>query len=374
MFLRFAMVRQGAQRLLENETLKMVVSLLSASDKAEDHALVLQAIRVVYLNAIFPSNSNSISSSSLFPPSMPTRLPDSLIKASLCDITLPSLTTLFKSNQDQLKFDLLDVFIELIDVVPAEIWKSLQKSDPQHVYVWLANLRTGLRHILTSKLAAVQRNKALILTSTLLRQLGPAWLFPPYPFPSKAAFEADPRDAQEDTRFPALVVRLACIEIKLLMDSWGERRARELRVALERTVDENKGQGASAGEEVEIQERTRREEEMIPACYVIVEATVQVLVVEGESVFDPLMLTDVREALMDSLRGVMEVLADLKDSIVDFKDVLNDMVMLASIRVLAAWFSEDNSFTVEAADLMPLFVSVCRESRLTLDQPAASPR
>ncbi|RUS28706.1 Neurochondrin-domain-containing protein [Jimgerdemannia flammicorona] len=347
------------------------------SFSATERTLTIVLLRHVHLNA------------SAILASAPSAHLSSLLKESLRTVMLPSLTALVRTRQDAVKFEALGALREMIEFVPGEILHKIEKEEPQRMPIWTNSIRVGLRQILGN---STYRETALTLIALLLRHFGTGWLFRPitaHP-PSARRIEKSPAhktpaaaDEEADARFSALVVQLACVETRLLLDKLQDRVEGRRRVEGEREErKEGEREERKEGEREERKEgeREEREDKMLPVCYEILEAAIRVLseamdavekAEEGEEgsndgTFDAELLLRMQEALVETFRAVLEYLKDVQDNHADdMKAILADMTALASVRVLASWLAEEASLEKEIAAVMRLLVGVCHESTST---------
>ncbi|GES87395.1 neurochondrin [Rhizophagus clarus] len=90
---------------------------------------------------------------------------------------------------------------------------------------WTQNIRFGLKEILSSKLDNEQRDKALSLVMLLLNHIGLKWLFSPTvgDLSLKQISNSSEKNVNDEFKFASLVVQLACVEIRLMLDELTER-------------------------------------------------------------------------------------------------------------------------------------------------------
>ncbi|CAJ0745201.1 20836_t:CDS:2 [Entrophospora sp. SA101] len=228
---------------------------------------------------------------------------------NLMTSVLGEISELFKTNQEELKFQLLDFFHELF---------SQQKN-----YNVIINIRDGLKDILSNKLGNEERDKALSLVMLLLDRFGGRWLFSPNideDFSHKKLSKYPKEKVNEDFKFAALVIQLAlCYTI------------------LEKSIEyfsqfENYLNSQDDNVEVAIK-------------------------------FDPEILLKIKGILTETFRAIIDNLLEFKEYTKnDVKAAINDFKILASIRVLSSWLAEENEFQKEVSLLMPFLINICSYS------------
>ncbi|CAJ0824166.1 7301_t:CDS:2, partial [Entrophospora sp. SA101] len=212
---------------------------------------------------------------------------------NLMTSVLGEISELFKTNQEELKFQLLDFFHELFS-----------RNE--------------------------ERDKALSLVMLLLDRFGGRWLFSPNideDFSHKKLSKYPKEKVNEDFKFAALVIQLACVEIRLLI---------------------------------------------VPVCYTILEKSIEYFSqfenylnsqddnVEVAIKFDPEILLKIKGILTETFRAIIDNLLEFKEYTKnDVKAAINDFKILASIRVLSSWLAEENEFQKEVSLLMPFLINIC---------------
>ncbi|CAG8512161.1 7005_t:CDS:2 [Ambispora gerdemannii] len=320
-FMRLSSVQDALIRMTETKTLSKILLCVTSSQDEEVKNLGLLVIRhiahgILTILAKEEKFQNTIS-----------------LEDTLSPI-LFGLSSSFRINQIQLKFDILETLTEIFSNFPEQ---GNINFKPQQSTIWLQNMRFGLREILSSRIGPQQRDMALSLIHHLLFHFGAEWLF------------ASPgKPESKDTKFGALVVQLACVEIRLILDELAEQQSKN-------NIDINS-----------------RHEQTLPACYFILEKTIEYLsqISEGDdeesamatfaSNFDPDLLLRLRSTMTETFRIILEYLIDVKNGLVSIEQAAHDSTILASIRVLSAWLSEEDSLEKEVSSIMPLFIDLAR--------------
>ena len=150
-----------------------------------------------------------------------------------------------------------------------------------------------------------QRDQSLILTSLLLHHFDAEWLFSP-PSVKLSSDKRPDEQIRNEAKFAILVIQLACIEIRLMLDGLAERQR-------------NKADNHDP-----------RLEKMLPTCYTILETSIeylanigQLLEEEAESnedvslslPIDPELLLKLKNILTETFRAIMDYLVDVKVSL-----------------------------------------------------------
>jgi hypothetical protein len=134
--------------------------------------------------------------------------------------------------------------------------------------------------------------------------------------------------ANSDAHFPALLIHLVAIEAKIMMDEVNDRIHRE--------VNEDKKIASS---------KEARQQLMIPVYFEIMEAAMEYLATHydehRESGMDPEMLLKIRTTMSEVMDVVMELLKFMQDTSPSPKDLEDDMVAQACIRLVSIWLAEE---------------------------------
>ncbi|CAG8451880.1 11581_t:CDS:2, partial [Acaulospora colombiana] len=185
----------------------------------------------------------------------------------------------------------------------------------------------------------------------LLDHFGATWLFTSDISLKDDYYSTD--DNLEDFKFAALVVQLACVEIRLMLDEVSDKLEKKDFSSVE------------------------RHETMLPACYTILEKSIEYLSqVERLLDFDdkkdsadltklkldPELLLRLRSTMIETFRIIMEYLLNVKDVMSSIESILEDKMLMASIRVLSVWLAEEGSLEKEAVAVIPFLIDMCRRS------------
>ncbi|CAG8716978.1 16443_t:CDS:2, partial [Dentiscutata erythropus] len=214
--------------------------------------------------------------------------------------------------------------------------------------IFIQNFRHSLLEILSNKLGSEQRDKALSLVMLLLYHFDAISLFAP--ITSNLTLTQISNSAAEDIdnefKFSVLVVQLSCVEIRLMLDELEQEKKND-----------------------QLNERLKV---MLPACYTILEKSIEYLshienllepqekVETARVKLEPDVLLRLKGTMIETFRAIIEYLIDVKERGVSIKSAMKDEKITASIRVLSAWLAEESSLEKETIALMPFLVDTCR--------------
>jgi hypothetical protein len=208
------------------------------------------------------------------------------------------------------------------------------------------------------------RDQAFSLTATLLRHIGPNWLFstleqtavishvtprqaekqPSDKLPEKPIVT---KESEIDARFPALLIQLASLEARLILDDLGGRYDAKTKNALEDAPSSD------------------RSISMLPMFYQIVESAIRYLTNDDLNLqgTDIDLIFKIQQILAELFKAIIDFLNDLQSKMTDNgQDVFDDIVALASVRLLAIWIEEDDSLNKEMSSATLAMVETFRES------------
>ncbi|CAM0135751.1 hypothetical protein VKS41_001820 [Umbelopsis sp. WA50703] len=336
---------------LSSTVLSRVLSLLGTSATSEEQDLAKHLCVLAYGNALTKIEQQN------------SQMLRTAVLESLKFTLLPTLSSTIRVKQDVSKFIAVDILHRVLNECPTEMIQQLYNSEQQRVNIWCENIRSGLRQILTSKTVSDRRDQAFSLIATLLRHLGPNWLFSTLG-KTAAIAHATPRQLEKqpaasakdkpvvteeseiDARFPALLMQLASLEARLIIDDLGG----EPDAATKKTL-----QAAPSSD---------RSIAMLPMFYQIVESGIQYLTDDE---------LDLQDTDIDLIFKIRNILRELFKAIIDFlndvqskqaeQDIFEDIVVLASVRLLAIWTEEDDSLNEEMSSATLTMVETFRDSQ-----------
>ncbi|KAJ2962249.1 hypothetical protein NQZ79_g2665 [Umbelopsis isabellina] len=333
---------------MSNTVLSRVLSLLGINATSEEQELAKHLCVLAYGNAftkIEQQNSQMLRTATL---------------ESLKFTLLPTLSSTIRIKQDVSKFIAVDILHRVLNECPTEITKELYSTEEQRVNIWCESIRSGLRQILT---ISDRRDQAFSLTATLLRHIGPNWLFCTLGKTAAVAHET-PRQLEKqpagatkdkpvvteeseiDARFPALLIQLASLEARLILDELGGE--------------------PDAGRRKTLQEvpSSDRSIAMLPMFYQIIESGIQYLTSDELDLqgTDIDLIFKIRNILREIFKAIIDFLNDIQSKQSE-QDVFEDIVALASVRLLAIWTEEDDSLNEEMSPATLTMVETFRDSQ-----------
>ncbi|NXR19435.1 NCDN protein, partial [Cinclus mexicanus] len=226
---------------------------------------------------------------------------------------LSKLSGDFLKAEDMTKFELCEVLPHFIPLSPP-LTENSQGSE------CLCRLYKGLADVLGSKLSQSQRDPALKLTASLVQACGAEWI------PAGSA----------GSKFLALLVNLACVEVRLTLEEPGP---------------------------LEMEGK----KEVVTACYVLMEMGIQECLREENPLLENVQKMQLMRIMEEAFGAVIFYLKEVK------QEELQDPFIFASVRVLGAWMAEEtSSLKQEICELLPFLVDYARKL-FKEGSPAVSP-
>ncbi|NXU07404.1 NCDN protein, partial [Buphagus erythrorhynchus] len=214
---------------------------------------------------------------------------------------LSKLSGDFLKAEDMTKFELCEVLPHFIPLSPP-LTENSQGSE------CLCRLYKGLADVLGSKLSQSQRDPALKLAASLVQACGAEWI------PAGSA----------GSKFLALLVNLACVEVRLTLEEPG---AMEM----------------------------EGKKEVVTACYVLMEMGIQECLREESPLLENVQKMQLMRIMEEAFGAVIFYLREVK------QEELQDPFIFASVRVLGAWMAEEtSSLKQEICELLPFLVDYAR--------------
>ncbi|NWS90913.1 NCDN protein, partial [Toxostoma redivivum] len=218
------------------------------------------------------------------------------------------LAVLSKLSGDFLKAEDMTKF-ELCEVLPHFIPLSHPLTENSQGSECLCRLYKGLADVLGSKLSQSQRDPALKLAASLVQACGAEWI------PSGSG----------GSKFLALLVNLACVEVRLTLEEPGPM--------------EMEGK-----------------KEVVTACYVLLEMGIQECLREENPLLENVQKMQLMRIMEEAFGAVIFYLREVKE------EELQDPFIFASVRVLGAWMAEEtSSLKQEICELLPFLVDYARK-------------
>ncbi|NXE93316.1 NCDN protein, partial [Menura novaehollandiae] len=215
---------------------------------------------------------------------------------------LSKLSSDFLKAEDMTKFELCEILPHFIPPSPP-LTQDSQGSECLH------RLYKGLADILGSKLSQSQRDPALKLAASLVQACGAEWI------PVGSA----------GSRFLALLVNLACVEVRLTLEE---------------------------PDPVEVEGK----KEVVTACYVLMEMGIQECLREENPLLENVQKMQLMRIMEEAFGAVIFYLRQVK------QEGLQDPFIFASVRVLGAWMAEEtSSLKQEICELLPFLVHYARK-------------
>ncbi|KAM7029436.1 neurochondrin [Acridotheres tristis] len=215
---------------------------------------------------------------------------------------LSKLSGDFLKAEDMTKFELCEVLPHFIPLSPP-LTENSQGSE------CLCRLYKGLADVLGSKLSQSQRDPALKLAASLVQACGAEWI------PAGSA----------GSKFLALLVNLACVEVRLTLEEPGPME-------------------------------TEGKKEVVTACYVLMEMGIQECLREENPLLENVQKVQLMRIMEEAFGAVIFYLREVK------QEELQDPFIFASVRVLGAWMAEEtSSLKQEICELLPFLVDYARK-------------
>ncbi|NWW31876.1 NCDN protein, partial [Panurus biarmicus] len=215
---------------------------------------------------------------------------------------LSKLSGDFLKAEDMTKFELCEILPHFIPLSPP-LTENSQGSE------CLCRLYRGLADVLGSKLSQSQRDPALKLAAGLVQACGTEWI------PAGSA----------GSKFLALLVNLACVEVRLTLEE---------------------------PDPVEVEEK----KEVVTACYVLMEMGIQECLREENPLLENVQKMQLMRIMEEAFGAVIFYLRQVK------QEELQDPFIFASVRVLGAWMAEEtSSLKQEICELLPFLVDYARK-------------
>ncbi|XP_065506712.1 neurochondrin [Caloenas nicobarica] len=215
---------------------------------------------------------------------------------------LSKLSDDFLKAEDMTKFELCEVLPRFVPLSPP------LTQDPQGREC-LHRLYKGLADILGSKLSQSQRDPALKFAACLVQACGSEWI------PAGSA----------GSKFLALLVNLACVEVRLTLEE----------------PDPVEAEG---------------KKEVVTACYVLIEMGIQECLREEKPLLEEVQKIQLMRIMEEAFGAVIFYLRQVK------QEELEDPFIFASVRILGAWMAEEtSSLKQEICELLPFLVHYAKK-------------
>ncbi|KAF9916098.1 hypothetical protein BX616_004631 [Lobosporangium transversale] len=306
----------------------------------------------------------------------------SITKAFL-PVIMTKISKRFQRVTETHKSEILRLMTESLIFLPEKYLNQHVKAHQEETTTWTRSIKSGLIQLLSTRQAPSTRDNTFILIGILLK-MGPEWLYPELPSlsainPATSAFNKKKTpstlvasmetlslsDEEIDKKFVTLVVHLACVEARVILD--------ELAEDLPNVDCSTKSKGVFSSEE-EIKQAKIRKEQVLPVTYEILEVSIHYLVrmetepelggLRGRPLFDATTLLKFQDTLVGAYSAILDYLKDLQQSVnYDPASLAKNLLYLASMRVLSSFLIEDASLQTQALPLVEPLEAVVRYCR-----------
>ncbi|CAO3643403.1 unnamed protein product [Cunninghamella echinulata] len=340
--INISVTKEGLVRMLDLDVLRNIFEVYSGTKDDDERQLCTQLLLSTYTRSFQLLESKAI-------PSL-----NSGVKYSLQKTTLPILASLFNNAQDKLKIDTLANLYHLLISIPEPIMNNIKSdwiknNDESTMNKFLDNMRLGLQQILSTKVGDQIRDQSITITSYLLRYFGPDWLFSWLKQTKKVKQQQQQQKDKgkgklgtinqqkemdfKNANFPVLLIHLVSVESRVMIDVVHDQW-------LKSRTEENNNKLTELDEE-----KDARQNNMIPIYFEILEATIEYLASqydeEKESGMDSEVLLKIRKALTEVMDAIMEMLRFMQDTAENEKELDDNMIAQASIRIISVWLAEE---------------------------------
>ncbi|CAG8467771.1 12356_t:CDS:2 [Cetraspora pellucida] len=334
--LRLSSVNQGLIYIIDDKVISKILQCITSFTNVEIQEL---ALNVIYYTTIGVTTSISQNQS----------LSDSktIVQGYIFTI-FKQLSETFRINQDKIKFDLLQFFVNIFSLISDQFIQDFLINDKSQISIWLKNFRHG----------SEQRDKALSLVMLLLHHFGTTSLLAPVTsnLTLTQISKSAAGDIENEFKFSALLTQLSCVEIRLMLDELGQEKKND--------------------------KFNERLDVMLPACYTILEKSIEYLLhvenllesqekVETNRVkLEPDVLLRLKGTMTETFRAIIEYLVDVKEEGISYEAAVKDEKVVASIRILSAWLAEESSLEKETLAVLPFLIGIynyCLEKSKEMD-------
>ena len=233
---------------------------------------------------------------------------------------LSTLSRLFKETQDSSKFELCNFLVLFLSGAEKSTFEG-QEDHP-----WLANINKALKDILQSRISSSQRDPSLILISIIIDLVGMDWM---------VTFSG-----QDSQGLFILSLTIASVEIRMILDG-------------------------KTSEEIEPRAI------VLTSCYNILEKAINFAIVQThtKSHLPSIVsggLSKVYSLATEAMHSIGLYLDQVAQHDVRGRRTGQNRVVVASVRILCAWMSEETSALQEdVGKLLPFLLKIGEESLTT---------
>ncbi|XP_060077031.1 neurochondrin-like [Ylistrum balloti] len=214
----------------------------------------------------------------------------------------------FHNFQDETKFEMCGFLQQMLQSIPDDMVNECKKS------TWLPVLVKTLKEILTSRLGEDQRNPTLCLVAVIIDRLGVTTVLPPL---------------TPDCQLLLVITHLSCIEIRMILENF----------SFEQVV---------------------QRAEVLCSCYLLMENIIYYMTMSPSLKLDEKQVTQLHHAMVGSVNAILCFLQEVSEREDSHK--YPEPVVIATVRVLGVWMSEETSALKEHTyALLPFLLKVCKQ-------------
>ncbi|OWF50874.1 neurochondrin-like [Mizuhopecten yessoensis] len=214
----------------------------------------------------------------------------------------------FNKFQDDNKFEMCGFLQQMLQSIPDDMVEECKKS------TWLPVLVKTVREILTSRLGEDQRNPTLCLVAAMIDRLGVTTVLPPL---------------TSDQQLLLVITHLSCIEIRMILENF----------PFEQVVEKA---------------------DVLCSCYLLMENIIYYMTNSPSMKLDEKQVTQLHHAMVGSVNAILGFLREASEK--ETSNKYPEPVVIATIRVLGVWMSEETSALKEHTyALVPYLLKVCKQ-------------
>ncbi|XP_033754763.1 neurochondrin-like [Pecten maximus] len=214
----------------------------------------------------------------------------------------------FNKFQDDNKFEMCGFLQQMLQSIPDEMVEECKKS------TWQPVLVKTMRDIFTSRLGEEQRNPTLCLVAVMIDRLGVTIVLPPL---------------TPDCQLLLVITHLSCIEIRMILENF----------PFEQVVERA---------------------DVLCSCYLLMENIIYYMTMSPSLKLDEKQVTQLHHAMVGSVNAILGFLREVSER--ENSHTYPEPVVIATVRVLGVWMSEETSALKEHTyALLPFLLKVCKQ-------------
>lgn len=214
----------------------------------------------------------------------------------------------FNKFQDDNKFELCGFLQQMLQSIPDEMVEECKKS------TWQPVLVKTMREIFTSRLGEEQRNPTLCLAAVLIDRLGVSTVLPPL---------------TPDCQLLLVITHLSCIEIRMILENF----------PFEQVVERA---------------------DVLCSCYLLMENIIYYMTTSPSLKLDEKQVSQLHHAMVGSVNAILGFLREVSEE--DNLQKCSEPVVIATVRILGVWMSEETSALKEYTyALLPFLLKVSKQ-------------